>query len=110
MPENMDALTSFADEHELMLLEDGSQAHGATWNGRVGLGPPARRHRTTATPLPGRAGDLATAPQVRPEPEVRNAQDWYGTGRRTRTECGPCVLEQTVHAPVGSVSTSPMPG
>ncbi|MEU1375527.1 DegT/DnrJ/EryC1/StrS family aminotransferase [Streptomyces triculaminicus] len=32
LPEDMDALTSFADEHELMLLEDGSHAHGATWN------------------------------------------------------------------------------
>ncbi|MFF7098192.1 DegT/DnrJ/EryC1/StrS family aminotransferase [Streptomyces rubradiris] len=32
LPENMDALTWFADEHELMLLEDGSHAHGATWN------------------------------------------------------------------------------
>ncbi|MCF3103183.1 aminotransferase class I/II-fold pyridoxal phosphate-dependent enzyme [Streptomyces roseoverticillatus] len=34
LPEDMDALTSFADEHELMLLEDGSHAHGATWNGQ----------------------------------------------------------------------------
>ncbi|MCC2280539.1 DegT/DnrJ/EryC1/StrS family aminotransferase [Streptomyces sp. ET3-23] len=32
LPEDMDALVSFADEHELMLLEDGSHAHGATWN------------------------------------------------------------------------------
>ncbi|MHA7957934.1 DegT/DnrJ/EryC1/StrS family aminotransferase [Streptomyces sp. L500] len=32
LPEDMDALTSFADEHELMLLEDGSHAHGAIWN------------------------------------------------------------------------------
>ncbi|MEV5242926.1 aminotransferase class I/II-fold pyridoxal phosphate-dependent enzyme [Streptomyces cinnamoneus] len=32
LPEGMDALVSFADEHELMLLEDGSHAHGATWN------------------------------------------------------------------------------
>ncbi|MFF7687813.1 DegT/DnrJ/EryC1/StrS family aminotransferase [Streptomyces syringium] len=31
LPEDMDALVSFADEHELMLLEDGSHAHGATW-------------------------------------------------------------------------------
>ncbi|MGK5631049.1 DegT/DnrJ/EryC1/StrS family aminotransferase [Streptomyces sp. URMC 123] len=34
LPEDMDALISFADDHELMLLEDGSHAHGATWNGR----------------------------------------------------------------------------
>ncbi|MFC5148953.1 DegT/DnrJ/EryC1/StrS family aminotransferase [Streptomyces aureoversilis] len=32
LPEDMDALVSFADELELMLLEDGSHAHGATWN------------------------------------------------------------------------------
>ncbi|MGK5546708.1 DegT/DnrJ/EryC1/StrS family aminotransferase [Streptomyces sp. URMC 127] len=32
LPEDMDALVSFAEEHELMLLEDGSHAHGATWN------------------------------------------------------------------------------
>ncbi|MGW1199154.1 DegT/DnrJ/EryC1/StrS family aminotransferase [Streptomyces sp. NPDC002536] len=32
LPEDMDALASFADEHHLMLLEDGSHAHGATWN------------------------------------------------------------------------------
>ncbi|MFD7239426.1 DegT/DnrJ/EryC1/StrS family aminotransferase [Streptomyces syringium] len=32
LPEDMDALVSFADEHGLMLLEDGSHAHGATWN------------------------------------------------------------------------------
>ncbi|MFI1800574.1 DegT/DnrJ/EryC1/StrS family aminotransferase [Streptomyces sp. NPDC020379] len=31
-PEDMDALVSFAHEHGLMLLEDGSHAHGATWN------------------------------------------------------------------------------
>ncbi|MGI5340781.1 DegT/DnrJ/EryC1/StrS family aminotransferase [Streptomyces sp. CA-181903] len=35
LPEDMDALESFADQHELMLLEDGSHAHGATWNGRM---------------------------------------------------------------------------
>lgn len=34
LPEDTDALVSFAGEHELMLLEDGSHAHGATWNGR----------------------------------------------------------------------------
>ncbi|WP_268826600.1 DegT/DnrJ/EryC1/StrS family aminotransferase [Streptomyces sp. A1-5] len=34
LPEDMDALVSFADEHGLMLLEDGSHAHGATWNGQ----------------------------------------------------------------------------
>lgn len=34
LPEDMDALVSFADAHGLMLLEDGSHAHGATWNGR----------------------------------------------------------------------------
>lgn len=28
----MDTLVSFTDEHGLMLLEDGSHAHGATWN------------------------------------------------------------------------------
>ncbi|MEV5381186.1 DegT/DnrJ/EryC1/StrS family aminotransferase [Streptomyces nondiastaticus] len=32
LPENMDTLVSFTDEHGLMLLEDGSHAHGATWN------------------------------------------------------------------------------
>ncbi|MBZ4319920.1 DegT/DnrJ/EryC1/StrS family aminotransferase [Streptomyces huiliensis] len=35
LPEDMDALVSFADEHELMLLEDGSHAHGTTWNHRM---------------------------------------------------------------------------
>ncbi|MER5784343.1 DegT/DnrJ/EryC1/StrS family aminotransferase [Streptomyces mobaraensis] len=35
LPENMDALTRFADEHGVMLLEDGSHAHGATWNHRM---------------------------------------------------------------------------
>ncbi|PNE37309.1 DegT/DnrJ/EryC1/StrS family aminotransferase [Streptomyces noursei] len=34
LPEDMDALVSFADEHGLMLLEDGSHAHGATWSGQ----------------------------------------------------------------------------
>ncbi|MEU4211247.1 aminotransferase class I/II-fold pyridoxal phosphate-dependent enzyme [Streptomyces sp. NPDC026206] len=34
LPEDRDALVSFADEHHLMLLEDGSHAHGATWNGQ----------------------------------------------------------------------------
>ncbi|WP_116210025.1 DegT/DnrJ/EryC1/StrS family aminotransferase [Streptomyces olivoreticuli] len=34
LPEDMDALVSFADEHGLMLMEDGSHAHGATWNGQ----------------------------------------------------------------------------
>ncbi|MER6548483.1 aminotransferase class I/II-fold pyridoxal phosphate-dependent enzyme [Streptomyces sp. NPDC001250] len=34
LPEEMDALVAFADEHGLMLLEDGSHAHGATWNGQ----------------------------------------------------------------------------
>ncbi|GGX84394.1 DegT/DnrJ/EryC1/StrS family aminotransferase [Streptomyces hiroshimensis] len=34
LPEDMDTLVSFADEHGLMLLEDGSHAHGAAWNGR----------------------------------------------------------------------------
>ncbi|WKX70832.1 DegT/DnrJ/EryC1/StrS aminotransferase family protein [Streptomyces sp. XD-27] len=34
LPEDMDALASFADEHGLMLLEDGSHSHGATWNSR----------------------------------------------------------------------------
>ncbi|MEV4500865.1 DegT/DnrJ/EryC1/StrS family aminotransferase [Streptomyces klenkii] len=32
LPEDMDGLVSFADERGLMLLEDGSHAHGATWN------------------------------------------------------------------------------
>ncbi|RMI45569.1 DegT/DnrJ/EryC1/StrS family aminotransferase [Streptomyces triticirhizae] len=37
VPENMDALTAFSTRHNLMLLEDGSHAHGATWRGqRVG--------------------------------------------------------------------------
>ncbi|MGA5131982.1 DegT/DnrJ/EryC1/StrS family aminotransferase [Streptomyces olivoreticuli] len=34
LPEDMDALVSFAEEHAVLLLEDGSHAHGATWNGR----------------------------------------------------------------------------
>ncbi|MBB5119484.1 cell wall biogenesis protein [Streptomyces eurocidicus] len=34
LPEDMDALVSFADGHGLILLEDGSHAHGATWSGR----------------------------------------------------------------------------
>lgn len=34
LPENMDALTSFSARHGLMLLEDGSHAHGATWRGQ----------------------------------------------------------------------------
>ncbi|MEC4019204.1 DegT/DnrJ/EryC1/StrS family aminotransferase [Streptomyces sp. H27-D2] len=34
LPEDMDALTGFADRHGLLLLEDGSHAHGATWNGK----------------------------------------------------------------------------
>lgn len=34
LPENMDALTDFSTRHKLMLLEDGSHAHGATWRGR----------------------------------------------------------------------------
>ncbi|GAA2512171.1 DegT/DnrJ/EryC1/StrS family aminotransferase [Streptomyces thermolineatus] len=35
LPENMDALAVFADRHGLMLLEDGSHAHGAAWNGQL---------------------------------------------------------------------------
>ncbi|MFF4161414.1 DegT/DnrJ/EryC1/StrS family aminotransferase [Streptomyces sp. NPDC001678] len=34
LPEDMDTLVSFADGHGLMLLEDGSHAHGVTFNGR----------------------------------------------------------------------------
>ncbi|MEU9247434.1 aminotransferase class I/II-fold pyridoxal phosphate-dependent enzyme [Streptomyces sp. NPDC048385] len=34
LPENMDALTAFCAGHDLMLLEDGSHAHGATWRGQ----------------------------------------------------------------------------
>lgn len=34
LPEDMDGLMAFAEEHHLMLLEDGSHAHGATWNGQ----------------------------------------------------------------------------
>ncbi|MEU1311037.1 aminotransferase class V-fold PLP-dependent enzyme [Streptomyces cinnamoneus] len=34
LPEDMDALVSFADEHGLTLLEDGSHAHGTTWDGQ----------------------------------------------------------------------------
>ncbi|MCK7623955.1 aminotransferase class I/II-fold pyridoxal phosphate-dependent enzyme [Streptomyces sp. RS10V-4] len=34
LPQDMDALVPFADEHGLKLLEDGSHAYGATWNGR----------------------------------------------------------------------------
>ncbi|MEU5052056.1 DegT/DnrJ/EryC1/StrS family aminotransferase [Streptomyces sp. NPDC021096] len=34
LPEDMDTLVSFADQHGLMLLEDGSHAHGATWSGQ----------------------------------------------------------------------------
>jgi perosamine synthetase len=37
IPEDMDALRSFAKRHRLMLFEDGSHATGATWNGqRIG--------------------------------------------------------------------------
>ncbi|WBB57747.1 aminotransferase class V-fold PLP-dependent enzyme [Streptomyces sp. WMMC500] len=35
LPENADALAAFAGEHGVMLLEDGSHAHGASWNGRL---------------------------------------------------------------------------
>ncbi|MFE4492448.1 DegT/DnrJ/EryC1/StrS family aminotransferase [Streptomyces niveus] len=34
LPENMDNLISFTARHNLMLLEDGSHAHGATWRGQ----------------------------------------------------------------------------
>ncbi|MGW0881258.1 DegT/DnrJ/EryC1/StrS family aminotransferase [Streptomyces sp. NPDC002671] len=34
LPENMDALAAFSTRHDLMLLEDGSHAHGATWRGQ----------------------------------------------------------------------------
>ncbi|GGU41491.1 hypothetical protein GCM10010289_73030 [Streptomyces violascens] len=34
LPENMDALAAFSARHDLMLLEDGSHAHGATWRGQ----------------------------------------------------------------------------
>nr|WP_251076747.1 aminotransferase class I/II-fold pyridoxal phosphate-dependent enzyme [Streptomyces benahoarensis] len=33
LPENMDALTDFSSRHSLMLLEDGSHAHGAPGTG-----------------------------------------------------------------------------
>ncbi|MHA4820159.1 DegT/DnrJ/EryC1/StrS family aminotransferase [Streptomyces aculeolatus] len=35
LPENAHALTAFASEHDVMLLEDGSHAHGASWGGRL---------------------------------------------------------------------------
>ncbi|MFJ8313636.1 MULTISPECIES: DegT/DnrJ/EryC1/StrS family aminotransferase [unclassified Streptomyces] len=35
LPENMDDLLSFSARHNLMLLEDGSHAHGATWRGQL---------------------------------------------------------------------------
>lgn len=34
LPEDMDALAAFTDRYGLMLLEDGSHAHGATWRGQ----------------------------------------------------------------------------
>uniref|UniRef100_UPI003F499505 DegT/DnrJ/EryC1/StrS family aminotransferase n=1 Tax=Streptomyces sp. CA-136453 TaxID=3240050 RepID=UPI003F499505 len=34
IPQDMDALAGFAQRHGLMLLEDGSHAHGATWRGQ----------------------------------------------------------------------------
>ncbi|MBW1603741.1 aminotransferase class I/II-fold pyridoxal phosphate-dependent enzyme [Streptomyces sp. JJ66] len=34
LPESMEALTNFSARHGLMLLEDGSHAHGATWRGQ----------------------------------------------------------------------------
>ncbi|SFD73120.1 DegT/DnrJ/EryC1/StrS family aminotransferase [Streptomyces aidingensis] len=34
IPEDMDALTAFAAQHDLMLFEDGSHAMGAAWDGR----------------------------------------------------------------------------
>jgi dTDP-4-amino-4,6-dideoxygalactose transaminase len=33
-PADMTALTELADEHDLLVLEDAAQAHGATWAGR----------------------------------------------------------------------------
>lgn len=33
-PANMDALTALAARHDLVLIEDAAQAHGASWNGR----------------------------------------------------------------------------
>ncbi|WP_455353533.1 DegT/DnrJ/EryC1/StrS family aminotransferase [Streptomyces sp. SYSU K217416] len=35
IPEDMDALTAFTRSRGLMLLEDGSHAHGATWSGQL---------------------------------------------------------------------------
>ncbi|GAA2127585.1 DegT/DnrJ/EryC1/StrS family aminotransferase [Streptomyces synnematoformans] len=35
LPENADALAAFAGEHDVILLEDGSHAHGASWGGRL---------------------------------------------------------------------------
>lgn len=39
-PADMDALRTIANEHNLILIEDAAQAHGATWNGKPvgGLG------------------------------------------------------------------------
>ncbi|MFD5702485.1 DegT/DnrJ/EryC1/StrS family aminotransferase [Streptomyces lasiicapitis] len=34
LPENVDALAAFSTRHDLILLEDGSHAHGATWRGQ----------------------------------------------------------------------------
>ncbi len=34
-PADMDALTSVADEHGLLVIEDAAQAHGAQWRGRM---------------------------------------------------------------------------
>lgn len=33
-PANLDAISKFCTKHNLFLIEDGSQAHGARWNGR----------------------------------------------------------------------------
>lgn len=33
VPEDMEAIAAFAAKHQVMLLEDGSHAHGATWSG-----------------------------------------------------------------------------
>ncbi|MEU6261734.1 DegT/DnrJ/EryC1/StrS family aminotransferase [Saccharopolyspora shandongensis] len=63
IPENRELLRAFADEHRLLLLEDGSHAHGATWNGhRTGtFGAAAAFSLNGPKPLSaGEGGFLAT--------------------------------------------------
>lgn len=66
MPANMDALLSIARRHELYLIEDCAQAHGATWNGRpVGsLGDVGIYSLNATKILAGGEGGLLTTDDV----------------------------------------------